>query len=84
MAPRYLRNTAKQTEWLGQNKYPPDPALLIEAPLATWVHEERRSRVGYLVIALLGGGCIAGFGSLSSIKRGLCAGPIHDHVKDVG
>jgi len=35
-------------------------------------------------LALRGGSCIAGFGFLSSIKLGLCAGPIHDHVKDVG
>ena len=25
-----------------------------------------------------------GFGSLSSIRLGLCAGPIHDPVKDAG
>src|SRR6202007_2539215 len=37
---------------------------------------------GNLGIALFGGGCIAGFGSPSSIKLRLCAGPIHDHVKD--
>src|SRR5207248_9431763 len=37
-----------------------------------------------LGIGLLGGGCIAGFGSLCSIKPGLCAGAIHDHVKDAG
>jgi hypothetical protein len=32
---------------------------------------------------LVAGG-IAGFGSLSSIKLGLCAGPIHDPVMDAG
>jgi hypothetical protein len=42
------------------------------------------ARVGDLGIALLGGSGIAGFGSLSSIKLGLCAGPIHDHVQDAG
>jgi hypothetical protein len=40
------------------------------------------ARVGGLGIALLRGGCIAGFGSLSSIKLGLCAGSIYDPVKD--
>jgi hypothetical protein len=89
MAPGYLRNTAKQTEWLGQNRFPPDPDLLIGAPLSCrrfWRNRDLGSRatVDDLGIALLGGGCIAGFGSLSSIKLGLCAGSIHDHVKDAG
>jgi hypothetical protein len=37
-----------------------------------------------LGIALLGGGRIAGFGSPLSAKLGLCAGLIHDPVKDAG
>lgn len=38
--------------------------------------QSRALGLATLGIALLGGGCIACFGSLSSIKLGLCAGPI--------
>ena len=44
--------------------------------------KSRPAWVVTLASLFLVAGCIAGFGSLSSIKRELCAGPIRDHVKD--
>jgi len=60
-----------------------DAFKLDDPPEGAWTMLPMSRRVGDLGIALLGG-CIAAFGSLSSIKLGLSVRPIHDPVKDAG